>query len=273
MLTYVDVNVVSGGTYYYKVRAVNSAGAGPDSNEASATPLTVEGIPSPPTSLAGAAGNGYIQLNWTAPSDEGGSAISSYNVYRGTSASGEDATPIASVTGTTYTYNDTSVTNQVPYYYVVKAVNANGTSNPSNEVTATPLNPALPSAPRNVSATPGAGKVVILWDAPANAGTAPITGYDLYRSDNGSQLVLLTTTNANTTTYTDTAVVPGHSYGYQVVANNANGNGTASATATAIPNANAGPATSDNTLLYAGIVVAVIAILGGGAFFFMRRKK
>ncbi|HEY3420941.1 MAG TPA: fibronectin type III domain-containing protein [Methanomassiliicoccales archaeon] len=272
-LTYIDVNIASGSTYYYEVRAVNSGGLGPESNEVVIIAEIVVGIPSPPTGLTAVAGNGYILLNWTAPSNAGGSVITSYKVYRGTSASGEEAVPIASPSAATLTYNDSSAMNQIPYYYVVKAVNSNGTSNPSNEVTATPVNLALPSAPKNVIATPGAGKVVIIWDAPDSVGASPITGYNVYRSDNGSQLTLLNTTIGTTTTYTDNAVVPGHSYGYQIVAKNTNGNGTASSVVTAIPNAISSTPSTDNTLLYAGIVVVVVAILGGGAFLFLRRKK
>jgi titin len=273
ILTYTDAIILSGGSYTYVVKAVNSAGAGPASNEVAVTAQTVEGIPSPPTFLTAAPGNGYVLLNWTAPSNVGGSVITGYKVYRGASASGESSIPVANLTGAVFAYNDSAVTNQVPYYYVVKAVNTNGTSNPSNEVLATPINPGLPSAPKNVVATPGAGKIVVTWDAPDSVGTSPITGYSLYRSDNGSQLSLLTTTGATTTAYTDTAVVPGHSYGYQVVAQNANGNGTVSSTVTAIPNPNAGPASTDNTLLYAGIIVVVLAVIGGGAFLFLRKKK
>jgi fibronectin type 3 domain-containing protein len=237
------------------------------------TAQTIVGIPSPPTTLTAIAGNGYVLLNWTAPTAVGGSPITFYKVYRGISASGESSIPIANLSAAIFAYNDSAVTNQVPYYYVVKAVNTNGTSNPSNEVLTTPINPGLPSAPKNVLATPGAGKIVVTWDAPDSAGTSPITGYSIYRSDNGSQLSLLTTTSANTTAYTDSAVVPGHSYGYQVVAKNANGNGSVSATVSAIPNPAAAASNSDNTALYAGIGIVAIIVIILAALLLMRRKK
>ncbi|WP_460629707.1 fibronectin type III domain-containing protein, partial [Intrasporangium mesophilum] len=60
-----------------------------------------------------------------------------YNVYRGTSAGAEGATPIASgVSATSFT--DTVLTNGTAYFYTVAAVNAVGVSPPSNEVSATP---------------------------------------------------------------------------------------------------------------------------------------
>jgi hypothetical protein len=58
-------------------------------------------------------------------------------VYRGTTAGAEGATPIATgVAGTSFT--DTTVSNGTPYFYKVAAVNAVGTSVPSNEASGTP---------------------------------------------------------------------------------------------------------------------------------------
>lgn len=271
-LTYVDTNVAAGTLYYYEVRAVNAAGEGPVSDEASAMAVTVEGVPTPPTGLTAVAGSNNILLNWTAPTTVG-AGISAYRVYRGTSASGA-VTAIANLSGTTLTYNDGPLPAGVPYYYVVKAVNENGTSDPSNEVTATVINPTVPTTPKNVVATPGAGQIVVTWDAPDSIGATAISGYQIYRSVNGSQLTLLGNTTAGTRTFTDTNVDTAHSYGYAVVANNANGSSIASTQVTAVPNAPAGTTTSDNTMLYAGIaIVAIIAAIILAAFLMMRRKK
>ncbi len=269
--TYIDTNVVAGTLYYYKVRAVNAAGVGPDSNEASAMAVTVVGVPTPPRGLTAVAGSNNILLNWTAPTTVG-AGISAYRVYRGVSASGA-VTPVANLSGTTLNYNDTPLPAGVPYYYVVKAVNENGTSDPSNEVTATVINPSVPTTPKNVVATPGAGQIVVTWDAPDSIGASAISGYQIFRSVNGSQLTLLGNTTANTRTFTDTNVDTSHSYGYAIVANNANGSSIASTQVTAVPNAPAAT-TTDNTALYAGIaIVAIIVIIILAALLMMRRKK
>jgi len=88
--------------------------------------------PTTPTNLTAAGGNGLVTLNWTA-----GTGATSYNVYRGTTVGGESTTPIA--TGVTaVTYVDSTVTNGQTYYYTVRAVNSIGTSDASNEASATP---------------------------------------------------------------------------------------------------------------------------------------
>ena len=88
--------------------------------------------PAAPTNLAAVATNNLVSLSFA-----GSAGAISYNVYRGTTAGGESATPLATgITGTTY--NDTTAVNGVTYYYIVKAVNNTGTSGPSNEVSATP---------------------------------------------------------------------------------------------------------------------------------------
>jgi titin len=268
-LTATDVNVISGNLYYYVVKAVNTAGIGPASNEVSATATSVPGAPSAPLGLTAMGGNNYIMLNWTAPATVG-SGISQYWLYRGLSASGESSQPIAQVAGDVLTYNDTTVTTEIPYYYVVKAMNANGTSNPSNEATATALNPALPSSPQNVVATGGSGQIVLTWGAPASNGTSPLTGYTIYRSVDGSQMTLLAAVGPTNLTYTDKAVSAGHTYGYNVIANNANGNGPVSSTVTATTSSSS---SSDNTALYAGIGIVAIIIIILAALLLMRRKK
>ena len=108
--------------------------------------------PDAPENLAAIAGDGYVKLTWNAPSSDGGSSITTYRVYRGTS-SGEE-TYLAQVDGNTYTYKDTSVSNGQTYYYYVTAVNSVGESQPSSEVSATPQS----------SSTPSGGKILFVDD-------------------------------------------------------------------------------------------------------------
>src|SRR5437867_2639974 len=81
--TYSDTGLTRGTTYTYKVSAINSVGMSSPSGTASATTLAV--APSPPTGLtATTVSSSQISLSWTAPSDNGGSAITGYKVERST---------------------------------------------------------------------------------------------------------------------------------------------------------------------------------------------
>src|SRR5262249_19754060 len=108
-----DTGVVPGTGYEYHIEAVNTSGNN-DFIGANAIPLTL-----PPANVSATAGNGSVTLTWAAPT-----GALTYNVYRGTSAGGEGATPIATgITATTFT--DIGLTNGTTYFYEVTAVNAN----------------------------------------------------------------------------------------------------------------------------------------------------
>ena len=84
--SYTDTAVANGTTYVYQVSAVNSVGEGPRSVERSATPTAPATVPGAPTDLTAAGGNTSVALGWTAPTSTGGSALTGYDVYRGTTA-------------------------------------------------------------------------------------------------------------------------------------------------------------------------------------------
>jgi hypothetical protein len=105
------------------------------------TPPTVPGAP---TALNATAGNTQVALSWTTPSSDGGSAITGYDVYEGTSAGAEGTTAVNTsfLSGTSYAV--TGLTNGTKYFFTVEAVNAVGNSPASNEASATPVAPTTP---------------------------------------------------------------------------------------------------------------------------------
>ncbi|MGO9231837.1 MAG: glycoside hydrolase family 44 protein, partial [Bryobacteraceae bacterium] len=116
--------------------------------------------PSAPTGLTATAGNASVKLSWTASA-----GATSYNVYRGTTASGESTTALATGIAAT-SYTDATASNGTTYYYKVAAVNAGGTSPLSAEVSATP-EPSAPAAPTGLTATAGNASVKLSWTASA----------------------------------------------------------------------------------------------------------
>jgi len=129
--TYPDPSVTCQTTYYYRVSSVNSAGEGSLSNEASGASYCP---PSPPQNLHAIGQTNQIMLSWQVSSSDGGSSITGYNVYRGTSPNSESLlTSLSAVTS----YTDTSIANGITYYYVITALNNAGESGFSHEASAT----------------------------------------------------------------------------------------------------------------------------------------
>jgi fibronectin type 3 domain-containing protein len=210
------------GVYTVEIGVYDSTGVNNNYWNPSALLITVSAPPATPTGLTATGGNASVTLNWTASS-----GATSYNVYRGTTSGGENATPIITgITATTFT--DTTVTNNTTYYYEVAAVNSTGISNKSNEASATPSAP--PAAPANLTATAGNASVTLNWSVVSGA-----TGYNVYRGStpNGESATPITTVVTNS--FNDSGLTNGKTYYYKVAAVNSGGPGAYSNEASATP--------------------------------------
>jgi titin len=232
-----DVGLENGRAYSYKVLAHNAAGNGPLSSSVQATPFTVPGAPE---DLQATPGDGFINLTWSDPAFDGGSPITGYQIWRG-EASGSE---ISWTTVTGHWYNDTGLVNGQDYYYLVKAVNAAGAGEGSNEVTAEP-SPDLvaPSEPLDLRISAGNEHLTLTWDPPGNNGGSPVTGYKVYRGAvSGGETYLLTL--GVQLSYVNTGLENGLTYYYRISALNVIGEGPlsdeASATPVSVPGAPAG---------------------------------
>jgi hypothetical protein len=98
-------------------------------------------VPGAPVIRTATAGNASATVTFTPPSSDGGSPVTGYDVYKGTTRKGEGATPVNPRPLTATSYTITGLRNGVTYYFVVKAINAAGASPASNEASATPKAP------------------------------------------------------------------------------------------------------------------------------------
>jgi hypothetical protein len=135
--------LTNGTAYTFTVAAKTVAGTGASSTASS--PVTPRTVPGAPTGVAGIAGNAQVNLSWTAPASNGGSAITGYTVTPYIAATAQ--TPVVfNSTATTQTV--TGLTNGTAYTFTVAATNVAGTgaaSSPSPAVT--PAEPSDPWAP------------------------------------------------------------------------------------------------------------------------------
>ncbi|MEM3567438.1 MAG: fibronectin type III domain-containing protein [Thermoplasmata archaeon] len=183
--------------------------------------LNLGTAPSPPRNLVATAGHSKIFLNWETPGSDGGSTITGYKIYRGTSSG--NLTYLTTV-GTQLNYTDTAVTLGTTYYYAVSAVNAIGESALSNEASATPLAPSVPSVPKNFTVISSFENVTLSWEPPVDDGGTPVIGYRLYRGNTSTNLSLYAELG-NQLTYKDTNVSVGKVYYYALSALNNIGEG------------------------------------------------
>ncbi len=160
----------------FRIRAVNAAGEGAPSEEATVTPIAV---PAKPTGLTATGGSGSAALSWTDPSD----ASITKHQYRQKEGSNDygDWTeiPDSGYDGTNETgYTLTGLEASTTYKFKIRAWNAAGAGPESSSATAL----TAPAKPTGLSATGGSGQVALSWTDPSD-GT--ITQYE-YRQKEGT---------------------------------------------------------------------------------------
>ncbi len=246
--THTDANVRSGTTYTYQVRAASQAGLGAASDSATITPTATPGAPG----VSASGGNEKAIVQWTPPSDTGGSSITAYRIY----AYPADEQPSlgscdipacwgelsgASRFASVQEANDEPLENGRTYAFVVQAQNENGWGTLSQVAQATPQ--AVPDPPENLAAEPsrldGQRVVNLTWEA---SPSPDATGYVVYRGTSLQQLARLTSTQE--LSHQDTDAVPqGVELFYAVAAVGTDGEGPMSQAArTGFPDPPAPPA-------------------------------
>lgn len=237
--TYSNTGLAAATSYTYRVSAINSVGTSAVSNTASAITGTIITVPQAPTGLvASAISSSQINLSWSAPSNNGGSAITGYKIEQSTN-SGSTWSAIVSNTGSTVTtYSNVGLAASTSYTYRISAINSIGTSVPSGTASATTSStttvPTVSQPPIGLAASVvSSSQINLSWTTPSNNGGSAITGYKIDRSINGGSSwgTLVSNTGSTTTTYSNTALVSNTAYAYRVSAINSVGTSAVSNTA------------------------------------------
>ena len=167
--------LMNGLSYRFKVRALNSVGAGAAS--AASSSVTPARAPDAPTSLNATVSDQSVVLIWAAPASNG-AAILRYEYeldFSGTWTSTGGKAPSTTVR---------NLTNGQSYTFRVRAVNRVGESAASGSQSATPTATLVaPDTPFGLSATPGNQRVMLSWVQPS--GGAALTHYE-YELDGSS---------------------------------------------------------------------------------------
>lgn len=218
----VVVNGLANGTSYdCTVHAVNATGPGADSAPVTTIP---RGPASAPTQVVATAGVAQFSVAFSAPADNGGTAISGYQLLcqPGNLSTSGVASPLGFG----------ALGNGQPYACALSAVTAAG-AGLAAQFTVTPR--TVPDAPAGLVATPYNTKARFDFVAPAFDGGAAITGYTLrcppgnQNTVTGSGSPLWLTGLANGNTYANCSVRATNVAGTGAVSN------TASVTPLAVP--------------------------------------
>ena len=209
--SYCDTNGLSPNTkYYYRIRATNGTIDSPYSNEPFAT--TLLDAPSAPSNLTiTSLLTNRVSLSWSDNSNN----ETGFKIQRKTGVTGTYADiGTTAANATSYTDNDTALSDGTLYYYQVSATNATGDSAFSNEASGTtPL-----AAPTSATATAvSSTQINLTWID----NSASETGYKIERkTGSGGTYAQIDQVGPNMQSYTDSGLAPNTKYFYRIRATN-----------------------------------------------------
>ncbi|MGH7601064.1 MAG: fibronectin type III domain-containing protein, partial [bacterium] len=238
--TFSNVSGLSPNTeYFYRVRAHNTGGHSAYSSEANAT--TLPNVPTAPSSLtASAVSNSQINLVWTDNSNN----EQGFKIERTTGAADTYA-EIATIGANVTSYSNTGLSPNTEYFYRVRAYNAGGHSDYSNEANATTL-PTVPAKPGGLTAAAVSNtKINLAWVDSSNNEAGFKIERKISQGGTGTyaQIVPQGGIDANVTGFIDSSLAAKTTYFYRLRAFNAGGHSGYSnpASTTTLPNPPATP--------------------------------
>lgn len=225
--------LTNGTAYTVQLRAVNVDGPGAVGTADPATPV---GVSAAPTILGQVIENGSIQLSFSAPTDDGGSPVSYYQVSTDGGVTWNYAFPYQD---DPLTINVSGLTNGTAYRLQLRALNDVGDGVAAIAPAATPS--TQPGAPTGLTAVAGDKSATVSFTPPSDNGGASITGYEYTTNGGDTWLPLPLTIDVRRPDFSSritaqlTGLVNGVEYTVQVRAVNVDGGGAASDAASLTP--------------------------------------
>jgi hypothetical protein len=218
---YTFTGLTNGTGYKFSVAAINSAGVGAYS-ALSGTVTPSAGYPGVPTNVTVAVlSNTSITVGWTAPADNGGSAITNYTVYAyADGALVETSSQPVGSAATSVGY--TGLTTGTTYYFKVAAwtsVTGGGPTSQRSDPSANIIPCGATSAPGTPAGVAADRAVSLTWTVPSNLNGSQIDYYQIEVLDSaGSPLPVPRTVNTpnDDLTYTVTGLTNATTYKFKV---------------------------------------------------------
>ena len=201
-----------GGTFYYRVRAINAAGVSANSNVARIDIPVAP--PKPDNARVVGVGTHSVDLEWI---DNAGRLAEGYRILRSDNRGVFNVIALLPASNLTppqaYTWTDATVLPGVYYSYHVIAYNVSGHNDFSGTNTTT-----LTLPPTSLAAVSGDARVSLSWTPPVGA-----QAYHVYRSTSPiGQGAIRVASNVTTASFVDTGLTNGVTYYYTVTALNDN---------------------------------------------------
>jgi len=209
---YDDEGLATATTFRYRLVAANAAG-----QSAVAGPVTAStNLPADPSSVSATVVSGSrIDVTWSDNSD----SETRFRIERCGGQGCSDFAPLDSVAADVTTFSDLSIDVDAYYTYRVRAVNAAGSSNPSDPFE---INTLLPLEPAKLAlALTQTTEVTLVW----SDGSDNETGFSIERCAGVgcTDFAAIALAVADTQLYRDATVTPGETYSYRIRAVNAAG--------------------------------------------------
>lgn len=205
----------------FSISAVNRFGEGDLSGPVEGMAL---GVPQKVNMKNGVPGDSSARISWEPVTDDGGSPVMRYTVYRST----EMLTPfpIANLSSQADSYQEDGLDNGVSYYYWISAWNLIGESELSVPLVVIPG--TLPPAPFGLTAHPDLERIVLNWEVPSELGGKPGIEARIWKGSTPGSVRPYDVVSIATTRYEDVPIAGGETCYYMVSLINTEGEGPGS---------------------------------------------